>query len=250
MATVETIDDVIDALTAIIDQARAEESRLGYFPALYRRVTIAVKDGIDRGRFEDGPRMARLDVIFAKRYIDAYTDWRAGGTVSHCWALAFGAAGRTDRAILQHLLLGMNAHINLDLAIAASETAPGEGVEALQKDFFEINQILFEQVNGVQTAIGTVAPLMWLLDWVGGRNEEKFVEFSLTKARDAAWMQAKGLAKLSGLEKAAAIDITDIGITAVGKRVLDPPGWFLRAALAFIVRWEVPDVRRIIDALR
>ncbi len=35
---VESIDDVIRALDAIVDWAWTEKSRLGYFTALYRRV--------------------------------------------------------------------------------------------------------------------------------------------------------------------------------------------------------------------
>jgi hypothetical protein len=35
-------------------------------------VTKKVKNGIENNLFDDGPRMEKLDVIFAKRYIDAY----------------------------------------------------------------------------------------------------------------------------------------------------------------------------------
>ena len=38
-----TIDDVIGELDGIIDWARNHQNRLGYFPALYRTVTAAVK---------------------------------------------------------------------------------------------------------------------------------------------------------------------------------------------------------------
>ena len=57
----ENIDQVIEQLDEIIDVARAEESRLGYFAALYRKVTIQVKKGIGENFFEDGARMERLD---------------------------------------------------------------------------------------------------------------------------------------------------------------------------------------------
>ncbi|MGB4870723.1 MAG: DUF5995 family protein, partial [Candidatus Promineifilaceae bacterium] len=70
--TGETIDDVIHDLTAIIDECREMDSRLGYFPAMYRKVTAQIKEGVENGRFEDGPRMIQLDVVFAQRYIDAY----------------------------------------------------------------------------------------------------------------------------------------------------------------------------------
>ena len=43
---VNTIDDVVAALDAIIQRAWDEKSRMGYFAALYRRVTLAVRDGV------------------------------------------------------------------------------------------------------------------------------------------------------------------------------------------------------------
>ncbi len=249
MPLANTIDDVVSELTEIIAKAKAEGSRLGYFPALYRRVTREVKRGIERGRFVDGPRMAHLDVVFANRYLAAYDAWQVGAGVSDCWALAFGAAGRTDTTIVQHLLAGMNAHINLDLAVAAAEVAPGHTIHSLHSDFQQINRILAEQINDVQDAIASVAPMMWMLDLVGGQREERMVEFSLERARDAAWVQALVMAELSGEEREAAIGAVDRGVTLIGSGVLHPPGWMMRAALGVIVRSEERDVTRVIAAL-
>jgi hypothetical protein len=250
MPAANSIDEVIDALTGIIGQARTEKSRLGYFPALYRRVTRAVKDGIASGRFEDGARMEQLDVVFANRYLAAYDTWRTGRMASQCWMLAFGAAARTDRAIIQHLLAGMNAHINLDLAVAAAEVAPGAAIATLQHDFQEINQILSEQIDSVQAAIASVAPLMWMLETVGGKEEEWLVAFSLAKARDAAWMQANLLANEAAESRAMTMSVLDAGVTTIGAGVLDPPGYLVRTTLQMVVRGETQDVARVIDALQ
>jgi Family of unknown function (DUF5995) len=57
----QSIDEVIARLTDIIDISRQEPGRLGYFAALYRKVTISIKQGILNGRFEDGARMEMLD---------------------------------------------------------------------------------------------------------------------------------------------------------------------------------------------
>lgn len=89
-----TIDDVIARLDHIIDRARQERSRLGYFAALYRNVTLRVRAGIAQGRFEDGPRMGRLDVRFANRYFAAYDQHREGHAPTRCWQVAFDAAAR------------------------------------------------------------------------------------------------------------------------------------------------------------
>ena len=66
-----TIDDVLADLDVILEKSLAAPSRLGYFAALYRKVTAKVKEGIESGFFDDGPRMEQLDVVFASRYLDA-----------------------------------------------------------------------------------------------------------------------------------------------------------------------------------
>ena len=48
----KNIDEVIARLTDIIDISRQEPGRMGYFAALYRKVTINVKQGILNGRFD------------------------------------------------------------------------------------------------------------------------------------------------------------------------------------------------------
>ena len=67
-----TIDEVIIRLDEIIEDAITEESRLGYFAALYNRVTIAIREGIRDDAFDDNQSMERLDIAFANRYIEAY----------------------------------------------------------------------------------------------------------------------------------------------------------------------------------
>ncbi len=100
----QNIDEVIARLTDIIDISRQEPGRLGYFAALYRKVTISVKQGILNGRFEDGARMEMLDVNFANRYLEAYELHSKGETPTASWQVSFEAAGHWRPLILQHLL--------------------------------------------------------------------------------------------------------------------------------------------------
>src|SRR5512141_593547 len=108
-----TIDEVIARLDEIIEQAMRDRDRLGFFAVLYRTVTKAVKEGIAAGRFENGPRMERLDVAFANRYLEAFDRHRRGLEPTRSWRAAFAAGSHRRVVIMQHLLLGMNAHINL-----------------------------------------------------------------------------------------------------------------------------------------
>ncbi len=90
------IDDVISVLEDIIRESIEKNDSLGYFAALYQQVTIKVKEGIENNFFEDGPRMEKLDVVFAKRYIDAYNNWENKHPVTQSWEKAFTLAQKND----------------------------------------------------------------------------------------------------------------------------------------------------------
>jgi len=132
--------------------------------------------------------MARLDVIFANRYLDALALYRNSEPCTRSWEIAFEAAQNQDFLILQHLLLGMNAHINLDLGIAAhinldlgiaaAESVEPNRISELERDFMSINRVLSEKIDEVQDRLSRVSPLLFLLDWAGQRKDEQFAEFS------------------------------------------------------------------------
>ncbi len=246
--TASTIDHVISQLSAIIEESKAKDSRQGYFAALYRRVTISVKEGIAAGRFHDGPRMERLDVIFANRYLDARARHLAGEPPTESWRFAFQQARRWRPMILQHLLLGMNAHINLDLGIAAAQTAPQGALHELERDFKEINTVLSELVDEMQERIGSVSPWLAWAGRIGNKADDAIVNFSMQNARDAAWAFAQRLAPLGQEAQAAAIAARDLEVARFAKLVSNP-GPFGSSLALFIRLRESSNIPRVIEAL-
>ncbi len=245
----QTIAEVIAALDAIIADAIAQRSRLGFFAVLYREVTAQVQAGIASHRFEDGARMERLDVVFANRYLEAYENFQKGLPASACWEAAFKAAPAWRPLILQHLLLGMNAHINLDLGIAAARTAPGAALPALKNDFKEINKILASLLDEVQAKIGKLSPWLAWLDFVGKGIDEAVFNFSLKIARGEAWHVAERFAASPSEEHAQAIAVLDGKVARLAQKILSP-GWLL-SSLAFLMKLrESDDVPHIIEVLR
>ena len=120
---------------------------MGYFAALYRRVTVEVKGRMDKGHFVDPARMEALDAVFANRYLDAYHRYRCGEGTTRAWTYAFTASADPEPTVLQHLLMGMNAHISLDLGIAAAEVAlehPGEGFKVRHASHGRIDSLISE----------------------------------------------------------------------------------------------------------
>lgn len=248
---VGSIAELDSTLSSLAEDCGRREDRLGYFAALYSVMTQRVRAGIASGRFTDGPLMERLACHFAGRYLAALDARRPGASPPACWAVSFDAAPHWRPVILQHLLLGMNAHINYDLGIAAAEvadTAPG-GLAGVRADFFEINALLAELVDVVQERIATVSPWMWLLDRVGGRSEEAIVNFSMDRARDAAWRVAERFAPLGADQRVAAAAQLDHEIAEFAG-VVEHPGRLISLALLPARLREERHVDRVIAALR
>ena len=129
--------EVIEIINTIISDAKADNSRHGYFATLYKQVTLQVKQGIDEGRFTEPARMDRLDTVFANRYFEAYGKFKKG-QATRSWRVAFRHNKSQELIILQHLLLGINAHINLDLGIAVAELNLDD-FDSFKGDFDQIN---------------------------------------------------------------------------------------------------------------
>ncbi len=189
-----SIDEVITALGTIIATAEANESTLGYFAALYQKVTIKVKMGIAEGFFEDGPRMEQLDIVFAQRYLAAYQARVVGQPTTASWQRAFDLSTEYWPIVLQHLIMGINAHINLDLGISAAKVSKGQDIQALAEDFKRINTVLAELVQEVQDDLARIWPnLIWILKRAR-RVDDFFIDFSMELAREGAWRFAESLA--------------------------------------------------------
>jgi len=247
--TYKTIGEVLVELDATIAVARARGSADGYFAALYRRVTAEVEARIARGAFQDGPRMARFDIIFASRYVDAWKQRERGESPAATWAVAFECDRHYWPVVLQHLLVGMNAHINLDLGIAAAEVAPGASIHALEHDFNLINDILCEMVDDVQDRLGKIWPAMRMIDRICDDFDESVIHFSIRHARAQAWAMAVKLATAPDeAARLAHIQIVDPAMAALGRRVLNP-GIKLSLMLAWVRFRERGSVAEKVDVM-
>ena len=244
-----TIDEVISRLDAIIERAIVERDRLGFFAVLYRTVTAAVKDGIAAGRFEDGPRMERLDIVFANRYLHAFDLHRRGLTPTDSWRAAFASGSRRRVVIMQHLLLGMNAHINLDLGIAAAEVCPGDSLAGLEHDFDEINNVLATLETDVEREVCTLSPWIDRLDHIDPRAGRVIANFSIDRARACSWRTAQRLAALTSTAREAAIDEIDAEVAALARLIERPIGFVINLNLVLVRLRETWDARKVIEVL-
>jgi hypothetical protein len=247
--TPQTIDEVLAELDQLIHWAREERSRLGFFATLYRNVTIKVKEGIAAGAFEDGVRMEKLDVTFANRYLAALQSFRRGEPLSRCWLVAFKLTSAWPPIILQHLLIGMNAHINFDLGIAAQAVAPGAELPSLEHDFNVINGILASLIVKVRSDVEEVSPWIKFLDRIDPSSEDALIKFSLDKARASAWLVANIVNSTPPDQLARKLSILDDGVAILGSLIGNPGEWLLTLGLYLIRLRESNDIPHVIDVL-
>jgi 15-cis-phytoene desaturase len=245
----QTIQEVVDALDRITDEAVRRSDRVGYFAALYRTVTAEVRDSIRRGEFLDGERMERLDVRFANRYLDALAAYRAGGEVTETWRVTFDACNEREPTILQHMYAGLAAHLLLDLGVAAAETAPGPRLADLKGDFDHINDIVGRLMRQVDKTIGSVSPWIGVIDHWAGFEYAGLNRLGISVARDLAWSSATKLAPLDPAARARAVVTLDRRAAFVARALLRPSVGFRLVAKLIRMR-EKSDVAAVIRALR
>ncbi|WP_068843675.1 DUF5995 family protein [Flavobacterium chilense] len=242
-----TINEVILLLDEIIEKSKIDQSNIGLFAILYREVTVKVKEGIQAGSFQNGERMEKLDVIFANRYLKAYYQYQAKEKPSECWGFAFEQAEKFWPIVVQHLLLGINAHINLDLGIASAQVSTVEDIADLKADFDKINFILSNLVGGVEKCLIKIWPtLTWILKFTG-KIDTFFIDFSMETARNGAWKFANEFVAVPENEREACTQLRDKRITEIA-RLVSNPGYFVSAVFKFIRLFERGTVaQKIID---
>ncbi|MDO6597195.1 DUF5995 family protein [Oceanihabitans sp. 2_MG-2023] len=249
MSRATTIQEVLHQLDAIIEQAILNNDRVGLFAFIYRRTTAEIQKEILLGNFEDNERLEKLDVAFANLYLDAHANYSKKTPVSKSWEFAFYAKNES-LTILQHILLGMNAHINLDLSISTSTTMVNSNLITIENDFNKVNDILFHIVNEMQDRLSKVSRLMFLLDFIGKKTDEKIIDFSMRKARQQAWNNANLLWALGNNNNTEAINKIDLLVVKLSQIIKSPKSKILKFALQLIGKFEEKNVGLIISKLK
>ena len=212
-----TIAETAAELRAV---ALAADDASGYFPALYSRVTRRVAEA---GIADE------LAVVFAGYYLRAL---RREIDRPRCWQATWDVAGDGNLLIVQHLLLGINAHVNHDLPLAVVELARRHGELAPMRPAFDaVNDVLAATYHEVLRDLDGVARWTNEAAALGGG---RLFNFSLRVARRQAWDAATRLFPLD-----------DAG-TAAYRAELDR----LVSVLAYLVTRPVLPVRVVIPLLR
>jgi hypothetical protein len=178
----ESVADAHERLTTLESTFRERGDRRGAFLCVYARVTEAVGAAIDAGEFADPEWVTDYLVTFADLYREALLAYETGDLVAlpDPWQVAFETAARGDALVVQDVVLGINAHVNYDLALALQRVGVGPDRRARYADHCAVNAVLRSLVDEVQDRIAEFyAPGVTDLDESFGRLDEALSMFSL-----------------------------------------------------------------------
>jgi Family of unknown function (DUF5995) len=201
MALDPTIVHVLHELDRRSESLPAEMEFRRTFIATYWRTTEAVGRSIEDGGFEDPAWVTAWDAAFADLFFVAHDDDLAGEAPPRPWRLTFRPSTELNR--LQHLLLGMNAHINFDLpqallaVITDDDFADPVLIDRRRRDHERIDRILASRVAAEDDELGGPRrPLDRVMSPFNRASSKRF----LREARQKVWWNTFELqqARLAG----------------------------------------------------
>lgn len=189
----------MDALVARLDALARTLPRgdgVRWFNRLYLEATRAVREHVGEARLHAPPFLERLAVVSADHYLGALDAAERGSDVSRAWAPLFDARWQGGIAPVQFALAGMNAHVNRDLSISVVATCEELGTEPRsggpeQLDYDGVNAVIRDTEESVKRWLLTGA--LEELDEAVGPADDVVAIWSITRAREAAWVGAQVL---------------------------------------------------------
>lgn len=201
------------------------DDRRAVFLTIYARVTDVVGKRIDAGGFNDPDWVADYLVTFANYYRRAVYDYERGelASVPVPWQIALAAAEAGDTLYIQDAVLGINAHINYDLAFALDEVTTRPNRTAKYEDHCSIMGVLDQLVDETQERLAEeYADGIGAIDRSFGRVDEWFSVFTIDEARDNAWDRAVALDSRLRTRRRIARWVNHLTATGAAYLILSP----------------------------
>ncbi|MBI5647347.1 MAG: hypothetical protein HY962_10485 [Ignavibacteriae bacterium] len=179
----------------------AAQDRRAIFLSCYAMMTENMLAAIERDEFHDGPWVRRLLHRFAEYYFDALAEYEQSPETSPApWRIAHDAAARHETMTLQNLFLGINAHINNDLALTLVDVLedwdvlPQQIRRTRHEDYTLVNHVIAETIDAVQQqVVERYTPSLHLVDTLLGHADEWALAHFVARWREQVWMNAESL---------------------------------------------------------
>ncbi|WP_437652329.1 DUF5995 family protein [Sorangium sp. So ce1182] len=207
------VAEALVALETVAARLREKNDPRAVFPDVYavitRRVKEAVVDGTD-DRFLEPAWISRLAGIFCEYYLkalEASLDGRSTGV--EAWDVAFQCNSARGTAAAVHALLGINAHINYDLALGLYQNIVQHGavqdarlLGRYRHDHDLVNEILAAAMPEIFAILSDRygCPLARIATFTKDvqRTVSSVVLFMLRKWRDRVWDDLLSLLATAG----------------------------------------------------
>ena len=206
----EEQDPAVRRMQALIAQWEAAADERAIFLSCYLMMTRNMLEAIQRDEFNDTAWVNMLLHRFADYYFEALEayeqDEREAPAV---WQLAHSAARQGNLLALQELLLGVNAHINVDLVLTLLDLLEPEWENLTEEqramrysDHCRVNEVIGSTIDAVQDQVLEPAmPAMDLIDRLLGPLDEKLVSHLISDWRDQVWRNATHLLQTADMEE-------------------------------------------------
>jgi len=179
---------------------RAGDGR-AIFATAYVITTKEILAAIEAGEFDDSILASNYVFEFAKAYHDAFDAFESGSGRAESWALAFETALRPTTSVPQKLLLGINAHINYDLALVLLKS----GFDLQSTAHLACHQKIDDALSSAMTRVRriivrTYLPHEWLRSTILGPGLDRLADAAFRRARTRAWETASRFSEVSPME--------------------------------------------------
>lgn len=219
--------DVVVKMVTIAKGFEVNNDNRSIFLTCYSMMTENMLKSIEQNKFHDNVWVDKLLHRFADYYFDALGCFDCQKATPLVWQEVHKAAEIKKLHVIQHLLLGVNAHINYDLVLTLYDLLSPEWNDLskeLQKmryqDHCLVNSIIGTTIDRVQDElIEKYAPSMNLIDTIMGRLDEFLLLKLISEWRDSVWDHTQKLLKLTHQSE------RDDYIIEVEKKVLKRADW-------------------------
>lgn len=199
-------------------------NRVAAFNTLYLTITQEVADSLRGPEVTDPNWLETLDVEFARLYFQALAAWGvADANPADAWEVLFRRAHDESVTPMDAAVLGVNAHINHDLALAVVATwkrlgFPGDGPQ--HPDYLIVNRIFYQQIPLLRRRFATAWQLE--IDRCVGDLDDWSQRILVRTTRALAWEQAEVLWSLQDDPKdlARALVVLDRASACAGETLL------------------------------
>ncbi len=185
-----TLDDVVSCFSTLERKFNEKQDKRAIFTTAYLTITRAMKEAIEARRFGDDEWVDIYLRSFARLYMEALRAYEEGNMerVPRAWRVAFDLAAAREGLVIQHLVLGINAHVNHDLPFALVNAGIDPDRPRRYDDHTSVNLVLGATLDALQDHVERLySPVLRLFDNILGRWDDEFSFMMVRNARENAW---------------------------------------------------------------